>query len=103
MKSTLTITLVAIFLAGCSYGNSGASAATAAEANPDLNGISEDEEHRLCAAALASSESPLDTELFIDVCRLTLGSTQRKSATLPLGCFSASAPGSSPLLASFAL
>ena len=31
--------------------------------------MSEDEKHRLYSAALAASESPLDTDTFKDVCR----------------------------------
>jgi hypothetical protein len=69
MKSTLAIALVAISLASCNYRNSRTSAAKAAEAKPELNATSEDEKHRLYSAALAASESPLDTELFSDVCK----------------------------------
>jgi len=69
MKLLLAIALVTISLTGCSFRNSGASAATAAEATPNANHLSEDEKHRLYSAALATSESPLDTELFTDVCR----------------------------------
>lgn len=69
MKATLAIALVAISLAGCSYRNSRSSAAKAADAKPDLNAMSEDEKHRLYSAALAISESPLDSETFKDVCQ----------------------------------
>jgi hypothetical protein len=69
MKSTLAIALVAISFAGCSYRNSRPSAANAAEAKPDQNTMSEDEKHRLYSAALATSESPLDSETFKDVCQ----------------------------------
>lgn len=69
MKSTLAIALVVIFLAGCSYRNSRSSVAKAVEGKPDLNAMSEDEKHRLYSAALATSDSPLDSETFKDVCR----------------------------------
>jgi len=69
MRSTLAIALVVISLAGCSYRNSSSSGAKAAEGKPELNAISEDEKHRLYSAALATSESPLDSETFKDVCR----------------------------------
>lgn len=69
MKSTLAIALVVISLAGCSYRNSRSSVAKAVEGKPDLNAMSEDEKHRLYSAALATSDSPLDSETFKDVCR----------------------------------
>jgi hypothetical protein len=69
MKSTLAIALVVISLAGCSCHNSSSSAAQTAEAKADLNAISEDEKHRLYSAALATSESPLDSDTFTDVCQ----------------------------------
>jgi len=69
MKSTLAIALVVISLAGCSYRNLSPSTTTAAEDKPNLNAMSEDEKHRLYSAALASSESPLDSETFKDVCQ----------------------------------
>jgi hypothetical protein len=69
MKSTLAIALVAISLAGCSYRNSSSSAAKVAEAKPDPDVMSEEEKHRLYSAALATSESPLDSDTFKDVCQ----------------------------------
>jgi len=69
MKFIVAAVLVAFSLAGCSHRYSGASAGTAAEAQPDRNSMSEDEKHRLYTAALAVSASPLDTELFSDVCK----------------------------------
>ena len=69
MKSIVAVALVAFSLAGCSHRDSHASAANAAEAQPDRNSMSEVEKHRLYTAALAVSQSPLDTELFSDVCK----------------------------------
>jgi len=69
MKLTMAIALVVISLAGCGYHNSRSSAAKAAEGKPDLNAMSEDEKHRLYSAALATSESPLDSDTFKDVCQ----------------------------------
>jgi PBP1b-binding outer membrane lipoprotein LpoB len=64
MKSTLAIALLVISLAGCSYRNSSSSAAKASEA-----AMSEDDKHRLYSAALAASESPLDSDTFKEVCQ----------------------------------
>ena len=69
MKSIVAVALVAISFTGCRHGYSSTSAANAAEAQPDRNSMSEDEKHRLYTAALAVSASPLDTELFSDVCK----------------------------------
>ena len=69
MKLIVAAALFAISLAGCSLRNSGVSAGTAAEAQFNRNSLSEDEKHRLYTAALAVSESPLDTEVFRDVCK----------------------------------
>jgi len=57
--SLLVIALIAIFFSGC-----------ALKASPDAQKrLSEDEKHRLYSAALAASESPLDTDTFKKVCR----------------------------------
>jgi hypothetical protein len=69
MKLIVAAALFAISLAGCSHRNSGASVGTPAEAHTDRYSFSEDEKHRLYTAALAVSESPLDTELFSEVCK----------------------------------
>ena len=69
MKSIVALALVAISFTGCRHGNSSTSFANASEAQPDKRSMSEDEEHRLYTAALAVSESPLDTRLFGDVCK----------------------------------
>jgi hypothetical protein len=69
MKLIVAAALFSISLAGCSHRDSRASAANAAEAQFNRNSMSEDEKHRLYTAALAISESPLDTELFSDVCK----------------------------------
>ena len=69
MKLIVAAALVVFFLAGCSHRDSSTSAANAAEVQPARNSMSEDEKHRLYTAAMAVSESPLDTELFSDVCK----------------------------------
>jgi thioredoxin-related protein len=60
--SLLVIALVALFLSAC------ASAGLSSAKNP-ASRLTEDEKHRLYSAALAASESPLDTETFKDVCQ----------------------------------
>jgi hypothetical protein len=68
MKVILAVVLFAISLSACSRRDSRVSAANADE-TLDRSSINEDEKHRLYTAALAVSESPLDTELFSKVCK----------------------------------
>lgn len=68
MKAILTTILVAIMLSACSSGNSKVGAATSDRKFSTLS-VANDEKHRLYSAALAASESPLDTDLFKDVCK----------------------------------
>jgi thioredoxin-related protein len=63
MKSLVAIALIALSLSGCSSTGSTAASRNAASL------MSEDEKHRLYSAALAASESPLDTDTFKDVCQ----------------------------------
>jgi hypothetical protein len=59
--------LVAILFAGCS--------SVVSRANKTNDGparFSDDQKHRLYSAALAASDSPMDTKAFADVCR-TIG------------------------------
>jgi hypothetical protein len=63
MKQILAITLLALILSSFACGE------RSVHGGPTL---SLDEKHRLYSAALAASESPLDTESFKDVCR-TIG------------------------------
>jgi hypothetical protein len=58
----LVIALIALFLSGC------ASAGSTSARNP-ASRLTEDEKHRLYSAALAASESPLDTDTFKAVCQ----------------------------------
>ena len=60
LRSVFGIAAIAFCLSACSSYGSG----------PRNNSyrLSEDERHRLYSAALAASESPLDTNLFKDVC-----------------------------------
>jgi hypothetical protein len=69
MKSTFLIALVAITLSGCTQHDSPVSAAKVVETRPEVSGMSDDDKHRLYSAALATSDSPLDTRLFKDVCQ----------------------------------
>src|SRR5882762_6801334 len=63
MKQILAITLLALALSSSGCGERSVNRAAS---------LSLDEKHRLYSAALAASESPLDTETFKDVCR-TIG------------------------------
>jgi hypothetical protein len=65
MKSILAIALIALCLATYSSCGSGSAIGTRKQARS----LSEDEKHRLYSAALATSESPLDTDTFKDVCQ----------------------------------
>ncbi|HEX6188074.1 MAG TPA: hypothetical protein VFZ40_08330 [Pyrinomonadaceae bacterium] len=63
-KISLMVGLVGFVLlvgSACSRG--------AANAVPDASALSEDEKHRIYAAALAASDSPLETEAFKAACR----------------------------------
>ena len=62
MKSFIVAALIALSLAGCSSKGSTATKPAAIE-------LSEDQKHRLYSAALAASESPLDSDTFKAVCR----------------------------------
>ena len=64
MRAVLAISVIALCLSACnSYGSR--------SSGPRNNAarFTEDEKHRLYSAALAASESPLDTKLFTDVCK----------------------------------
>lgn len=61
----LAIVAIALFFLGC------ASAGSTSVKKP-RGRLTEDEKHRLYSAALAASESPLDTNTFKDVCQ-TIG------------------------------
>lgn len=63
MKSLAAIALIAFSLSACIQGGSTGTSRKA------VGLLSEDEKHRLYTAALAASESPLDTDLFKDVCK----------------------------------
>ena len=63
MKSILAFVLIGISMSACVTG-SGTGTNRAGVAR-----LSEEEKHRLYSAALAASESPLDTDLFKDVCK----------------------------------
>src|SRR5438067_10864069 len=60
MKCLVIIALIALSLSACSSRGSSSNAARL---------LNEDDKHRLYSAALAASDSPLDTDIFKQVCR----------------------------------
>ena len=58
----VALALVAVLVSGC--GSAGSTSARRAAGR-----LTDDERHRLYSAALAASESPLDSDTFKDVCR----------------------------------
>ena len=62
MKPILAIPLLAVTLASLSCGGNATAFRSAAT-------LTDDEKHRLYTAALAASETPLESELFKQVCR----------------------------------
>lgn len=58
----LAVALIALVVSGCGSASSTTTRNTAGR-------MSEDERHRLYSAALAASESPLDSDTFKNVCR----------------------------------
>ena len=64
IRAVLAITVIALCLSACNSCGS-------RSAGPRNNAarLTEDEKHRLYSAALAASESPLETKLFTDVCK----------------------------------
>jgi hypothetical protein len=65
LKLILGAALVAILFAGCS-------SLISRDKNDGSRRFSDDQKHRLYSAALAASDSPMDTKAFTDVCR-TIG------------------------------
>ena len=55
------LTLLGVFFISCGYGP--------AKSSSGKGHFTEDEKHRLYAAALAASDSPLDSEIFKSVCQ----------------------------------
>lgn len=62
--SIFALAVFALCLSACNACGSGS-----ARARSGVDHLSEDEKHRLYSAALATSESPWDTEVFKDVCK----------------------------------
>lgn len=60
----LGIALLALCITACSSYGSGS-----ANTRNDGRSLAEDEKHRLYTAALAESQSPLDSDLFKEVCK----------------------------------
>jgi hypothetical protein len=69
VKSVVATTLLALSLSACTSGNPNTAAATSTNAKSAAASLSRDEKHRLYSAALAASESPLDTDQFKEVCQ----------------------------------
>jgi len=63
MKTILAIVLIALSLSACR------SLGSVTSLRNDRVRLAEDEKHRLYTAALAESESPLDSDLFREVCK----------------------------------
>jgi hypothetical protein len=68
VKQISLIALLAIVAAACSIRSNPISSAKTGPSS-QASSLTEDQKHRLYTAALAASESPLDTDLFKDVCR----------------------------------
>lgn len=66
LHSVIGAAMLAIFFAGCS------SLASHAGQHNGGRRFTDDQKHRLYSAALAASDSPMDTKAFTDVCR-TIG------------------------------
>ncbi len=67
MKSTLAIVLIGISLSISMSACTGSTGTSIAMADPVR--LTEDQKHRLYSAALAASESPLESETFKEVCK----------------------------------
>ncbi|MEP6708429.1 MAG: hypothetical protein ABJC05_12960, partial [Pyrinomonadaceae bacterium] len=65
MKLMVAASLIALCLSGCSSYGSGPAAAS----RNDGARLTDDEKHRLYSAALSASESPLDSDVFKNVCK----------------------------------
>jgi hypothetical protein len=63
MKPVLVIVLLAVVVSACGI-RSSTSASGKTGGGHEVTSLTEDEKHRLYTAALAASESPLDTDLF---------------------------------------
>ena len=65
MKLMVAASLIALCLSGCSSYGSGPTSAS----QNDGTRLTDDEKHRLYTAALAASESPLDSVVFKNACK----------------------------------
>ena len=68
-KPILAVVLSAISLSACSPGQPKTANGASGDNKASAVSLSEDEKHRLYSAALAASETPLESEIFKDVCR----------------------------------
>ena len=66
LQSILALAVIAILFAGCG------SLAARRDEHTGSRSFSDDQKHRLYSAALAASDSPMETRAFADVCR-TIG------------------------------
>lgn len=69
MKSLLATILLTVLLTACSSSNWKTAAVASGEAKSGAVSLTTDEKHRLYSAALAASESPLDTINFKLACQ----------------------------------
>lgn len=69
MRMVIATIGIAICCSACSSLNSSGAAKTVPGTQRDGTSFTENERHRLYSAALAANESPLDSEIFKDVCR----------------------------------
>lgn len=68
MKSVLVVVLISISLSACSCANTKTGAGTQGDRQFTVS-LTSDEKHQLYSAALASTDSPLESEVFKTVCR----------------------------------
>lgn len=68
LKQIIAIVVFAMSMSGCGASGNGVTP-TATGANGPVFSLAEDQKHRLYSAALAASESPLDSDLFKAVCK----------------------------------
>jgi hypothetical protein len=69
MKTVVAVVLISISLSACSSGNSKTAAATPGDRQSSTVSLTSDEKHQLYSAALAATESPLESEIFRTACQ----------------------------------
>ncbi len=69
MRLVYAAILIGICFSGCSFCGSSGPVTSATSTEPSAADFSEDEKHKLYTAVLAASDSPIDTDLFKEVCK----------------------------------